>query len=89
MKFDDMKMNKDTTPEKDPFYYMQRGDLTIGGAICDMFRRISIIGKNALLCTLIDDLAKERGIDQNEMLEEFRQNIEHMRGKHGRQAEDS
>lgn len=89
MKFDDMKLNKESTPEKDPFYYMQRVDLAIGSAICEIFEKISIIGKQALLCTLIDALAQERGIDRNELIDEIRQSIEHVRGKHGRQAEDS
>lgn len=84
MKFDDMKMNKESTPEKDPFYYMQRVDLTIGGAICDMFGRISIIGKRALMCTLIDELAKETGTDRNELIDEIKRDIEIVRGKHGR-----
>lgn len=84
MKFDDMKLDKGSTPEKDPFYYMQKVDQAIGGAICGMFKEISIIGKQALLCTLIDALAQERGIDPNEMIEEIRQSINFMRRKHGR-----
>ena len=88
MKFDDMKMKKIVEEGAEVTEDQAIVDLLTGSKIVVLFHQISNLGHLALLCSLVESAAKERGITSFEYLDEIRQTIKEVRGD-GRQAEDS
>lgn len=80
MKFDDMKMKKIVEEEAEVTEDQAIVDLLTGSKIVVLFHQISDPAHLALLCSLVESAAKERGITSFEYLDEIRQTIEEVRG---------
>lgn len=79
MKFEDMKLDK-ISNTVDTLMKMKTNDMTFGSKICGLFDHLTTVGKKAVLCTLVESLAEEKGIAPPELLNEIRQTIKEVRG---------
>lgn len=94
MKFDDMKMKKDSIVDdaeknrQERLHEIVEHDRMIATEIIDLFCELSIVGKRSVLCTCIEGVAAGLGVTPDEFADEIKQTIKVVHGN-GRQAEDS